>query len=413
MAQTSLGGFANKTSASIQQKSQPVAFLGMMGVFFLCGFLTALNELWVPYLKDLFDLSHTTASLVPVSFFIAFFIVSPIAGKVIDRVGYQRGIVFGLLITAVGCLLVFPAVSKYIYGLYLLAFFVVASGIAMLQVAANPYVAALGPEKTSPSRLNFAQSTNSLGTIIGPWVGAIFILGTVVTGATETNTSIVRFYSALACVLFCSAIIFAYLIKLPSIESVKTSPFDNEIVWNNRPLILGVLAIFLYVGAEVSVGTWLIVYFKSSFALQSGVITVGKIITFYWLGAFIGRLIGALLMNFIAAPKYLFINALMAITTIMISINSSGNIAMVSILAVGFFNSVMFPTIFAIALKGLGPMTNRGSGLLCQAIVGGAFIPVIQGTAADNFGIQLSFIVPMLCYLFVVWYALKGANQSA
>ena len=177
---------------------------------------------------------------------------------------------------------------------------------------------------------------------------------------------------------FCSAVIFAYLIKLPSIESVKTSPFDNEIVWNNRPLILGVLAIFLYVGAEVSVGTWLIVYFKSSLALQSGVITVGKIITFYWLGAFIGRLIGALLMNFIAAPKYLFINALMAITTIMISINSSGNIAMVSILAVGFFNSVMFPTIFAIALKGLGPMTNRGSGLLCQAIVGGAFIPVIQ-----------------------------------
>lgn len=416
MAQTSLEGFATKTSAGasagVQQKTQRIPFAGMMSLFFLCGFLTALNDIWVPYLKDAFDLSHTAASLVPTSFFFAYFIVSPIAGKMIDRVGYQNGIVFGLLTTALGCLLFFPAVAQHIYGLYLFAFFVVASGIAILQVAANPYVTALGPQKTSPSRLNLAQSTNSLGTTIGPWIGTLFILDTVISKATEINISIVTLYAVLACTLVCTAIIFAKLIKLPRIVAVEANQDNNQIVWSNRPLILGALAIFLYVGAEVSIGTWLVVYFKNSVVVGLDGISAGRMITFYWLGALIGRLIGALLMKYIAAPRYLSINALMAITTIMISINSSGNVAMVSILAVGFFNSIMFPTIFALALKGLGPMTNRGSGLLCQAIVGGAFIPVIQGAAADSLGIQLSFIVPMLCYIYIGWYALMGANKN-
>ena len=212
--------------------------------------------------------------------------------------------------------------------------------------------------------------------------------------------------------LVAAAAVFRF-IRLPVLAHVETKEDDSgDSVWNHRPLVLGALAIFLYVGGEVSIGSFLVNYFSESSIAGLSSAEAGEMVAYYWGAAMIGRLVGAALMNYIAATKYLAINALIAILMIVVSMNSTGDVAMWSILAVGFFNSIMFPTIFTMAVKGLGSMTSKGSGLVCQAIVGGALIPLVQGVAADSIGIQLSFIVPMLCYIYIGWYALRGADQD-
>ena len=387
------------------QQTQRFAFIAMTCLFFFWGFITVLNDILIPFLKDSFDLNYTQAMLVQFCFFGAYFIVSPFAGKLIDKVGYQQGIVLGLLTTASGCVLFYPSAQLNVYVLFLFAFFVLASGITILQVAANPYVAALGPDKTAASRLNLAQASNSLGTTVGPIIGAALILG----AATADASAVQGPYLILAALLLVVAIMFRF-IKLPRISSVESDEDSEASVWNHRSLVLGALAIFLYVGGEVSIGSFLVNYFAESSIGGLSHAEAGEMVAYYWGAAMIGRLVGAVAMNYVAPTKYLSLNALIAIVMIIVSMNTTGSLAMWSILAVGFFNSIMFPTIFTLAVKGLGSLTSKGSGLVCQAIVGGALIPLLQGVVADMVGIQLSFIVPMLCYIYIGWYALRGAE---
>jgi FHS family L-fucose permease-like MFS transporter len=389
------------------QGKQTFAFIAMTCLFFFWGFITVLNDILIPFLKESFDLNYTQAMLVQFCFFGAYFIVSPFAGRLIDKVGYQQGIVIGLLTTAAGCCLFYPSASLHLYPLFLFGFFVLASGITVLQVAANPYVAALGPEKTAASRLNLAQAANSFGTTVGPIVGAALILGVVAADASAVQGP----YLMIAGLLVAAALVFRS-IKLPVLTHVESEEKAEGSVWEHRHLVLGALAIFLYVGGEVSIGSFLVNYFSESTIGGLSTAEAGEMVAYYWGAAMIGRLIGAVLMNYVADTKYLAVDALIAIVMIVVSMNTSGSVAMWSILAVGFFNSIMFPTIFTLAVKGLGSMTSKGSGFVCQAIVGGALIPLVQGVAADTMGIQLSFIVPMLCYIYIGWYALNGAQRA-
>ena len=409
MAGPTAGNSTAKAAEGQEQGTQTFAFIAMTCLFFFWGFITVLNDILIPFLKESFDLNYTQAMLVQFCFFGAYFIVSPFAGRLIDKVGYQQGIVLGLLTTAAGCILFYPSASFHVYGLFLFAFFVLASGITILQVAANPYVAALGPEKTAASRLNLAQAANSLGTTVGPIIGAALILGVVAADASAVQGP----YLMIAGLLIAAALVFRN-IKLPKLAHVEATGEESEgNIWEHRSLVLGALAIFLYVGGEVSIGSFLVNYFSESSIAGMSTADAGEMVAYYWGAAMIGRLFGAVLMNYVAATKYLAVNALIAIIMIIVSMNSTGDVAMWSILAVGFFNSIMFPTIFTLAVKGLGSMTSKGSGLVCQAIVGGALIPLVQGVAADSIGIQLSFIVPMLCYIYIGWYALNGAEVNA
>jgi len=409
-----MAGSTQETSSATVANGQPqgkqtFAFIAMTCLFFFWGFITVLNDILIPFLKESFDLNYTQAMLVQFCFFGAYFIVSPFAGRIIDKVGYQQGIVLGLLTTASGCLLFYPSAGFHSYALFLFAFFVLAAGITVLQVAANPYVAALGSEKTAASRLNLAQAANSFGTTVGPLVGSALILGVVATDASAVQMP----YVMLGGLLVAAALVFRS-IKLPVLEHVESQESDSDdSVWNYRHLVLGALAIFLYVGGEVSIGSFLVNYFSEESIAGLSTADAGEMVAYYWGAALIGRLVGAALMNYIAATKYLAVNALIAMVMILVSMNTTGNVAMWSILAVGFFNSIMFPTIFTLAVNGLGSMTSKGSGLVCQAIVGGALVPLIQGFAADTVGIQMSFAVPLVCYIYIGWYALRGAQVKA
>ena len=409
-----MAGSTQETSSATVANGQPqgkqtFAFIAMTCLFFFWGFITVLNDILIPFLKESFDLNYTQAMLVQFCFFGAYFIVSPFAGRIIDKVGYQQGIVLGLLTTASGCLLFYPSAGFHSYALFLFAFFVLAAGITVLQVAANPYVAALGSEKTAASRLNLAQAANSFGTTVGPLVGSALILGVVAADATAVQMP----YVMLGGLLVAAALVFRS-IKLPVLEHVESQESDSDdSVWNYRHLVLGALAIFLYVGGEVSIGSFLVNYFTEESIAGLSTADAGEMVAYYWGAALIGRLVGAALMNYIAATKYLAVNALIAMVMILVSMNTTGSVAMWSILAVGFFNSIMFPTIFTLAVNGLGSMTSKGSGLVCQAIVGGALVPLIQGFAADTVGIQMSFAVPLVCYIYIGWYALRGAQVKA
>ena len=409
-----MAGSTQETSSATVANGQPqgkqtFAFIAMTCLFFFWGFITVLNDILIPFLKESFDLNYTQAMLVQFCFFGAYFIVSPFAGRIIDKVGYQQGIVLGLLTTASGCLLFYPSAGFHSYALFLFAFFVLAAGITVLQVAANPYVAALGSEKTAASRLNLAQAANSFGTTVGPLVGSALILGVVATDASAVQMP----YVMLGGLLVAAALVFRS-IKLPVLEHVESQESDSDdSLWNYRHLVLGALAIFLYVGGEVSIGSFLVNYFSEESIAGLSTADAGEMVAYYWGAALIGRLVGAALMNYIAATKYLAVNALIAMVMILVSMNTTGSVAMWSILAVGFFNSIMFPTIFTLAVNGLGSMTSKGSGLVCQAIVGGALVPLIQGLAADTVGIQMSFAVPLVCYIYIGWYALRGAQVKA
>jgi FHS family L-fucose permease-like MFS transporter len=438
----------NTTATAVggqQPETQKFAFVAMTCLFFFWGFITVLNDILIPFLKESFDLNYTQAMLVQFCFFGAYFIVSPLANRLIDKIGFQYGIVVGLLTTALGCLLFFPSADLNVYVLFLGSLFVLGSGITILQVAANPYVAALGPEKTAASRLNAAQFANSAGTYVGPIVGTSLILGAAAADASAVQIP----YLVMAGVLTAAALLFR-VISLPKLTHVEADNgveqdslmthllFSGAIILamafglttvagiivvaafaynlvgfrQHRQMVLGALAIFLYVGGEVSIGSFLVNYFVDSSIAGMEIAEAGEMVAYYWGAAMVGRFIGAIIMYYVSSTKYLAVNALIAILMIVVSMNTSGSVAMWSILAVGFFNSIMFPTIFTLAVKGLGSMTSKGSGLVCQGIVGGALIPVVQGVAADSIGIQLSFIVPMLCYIYIGWYALKGADQN-
>lgn len=412
---------APTTAAGNSSGNNHFAFAAMTSLFFIWGFITALNDILIPHLKAAFDLSYVQAMLVQFCFFGAYFVVSPLAGKLIQRIGYIRGIISGLLTMAVGCLLFYPAAGLHTYGLFLLGLFVLASGITILQVSANPYVAILGSERTAASRLNLAQAINSLGHTLAPLFGAALIFGAM-HGAPATEAvqaSAVQLpYLILAAAVIVTAIGFRFL-RLP--ELVQTTPVAgakqaaaaSDNIWQQRHLVFGALAIFLYVGAEVAIGSFLVNYFAEPAIAGLSVQQAAQLVSYYWGGAMLGRFAGALLMRWIKPARLLAFNAVAAVLLLALTMQSQGDLAVWSVLAVGLFNSIMFPTIFTLAIAGLGTLTSRGSGLLCQAIVGGAVLPVLQGLVADLASVQLSFIVPLLAYFYIGWYALAGSQPRA
>lgn len=426
------------------------------------GFLTSLNDILVPHLKAAFQLRHWQAQLVQFFFFGAYFAMSFPAGLIIKKIGYQRGIITGLSLMGLGCLLFYPASIVKVYGLFLLALFVLASGITILQVAANPYVAIVGPAHTSASRLNLAQGFNSLGHTIAPLFGAWLILQNQEVVDVETVQGP---YILIALALFALAGIFMFL-KLPSIqfEESQKSGFDLR---RYPHLLLGAIAIFCYVGAEITIGSHLVEYFKLEKVLGLDAKTAGNYVALYWGGAMIGRFMGAIylsdmvnglkksltmlafpvlafmivffinvmrgidtamafqfllvmLLNFTAfflgksiPSRLLAVFALCNMLLLLVTINTSGHLALWSILAIGLFNSIMWSNIFTLAIDKLGAHTSYGSSLLVMMIVGGAVIPVLQGLAADSaLGVQNSFVVPLAAYAYLVFYGWKGYKTA-
>jgi len=349
------------------------------------------------------------------------------AGALIRRIGYQRGAVTGLLIAAAGCALFYPAAQSG-YALFLFAFFVLASGITILQVAANPYVTVLGPARTASSRLTLTQAFNSLGTTIGPALGGVLILSAATIGAdqlaamsaveqaaykAQEAATVQGPYLALAAALAILAVLFA-LARLPKINHdegpAAAAVAGKGSAWSYRHLVLGAVAIFVYVGGEVSIGSFLVNFLGESHIAGLDHAAAAKYVSMYWGGALIGRFIGFAVMRYVSPGKTLAFNALGAIALVLLATFAQGSVAMWAIIAVGLFNSIMFPTIFSMALHGLGRHTGQGSGILCMAIVGGAIVPFIQGAMADSIGLQISFLVPAACYLFILFFGVKYAG---
>jgi len=374
-------------------------------LFFAWGFLTAINDILLPHLKNLFTLSYVEAGLVQFCFFGAYFLVGIPAGLLIERVGNRKGIVFALGIMALGCFLFFPAARLISYPLFLGALFVLASGIVILQTAANPFVALLGSEETAAQRLNLSQAFNSLGHTIAPSLAAWFILRDTEGLSQAALADAVRVpYVFLGFALAAFGLIFM-VVKLP-VPGVSTKAHLKPL--EQRHLVLGIAAIFFYVGAEVSVGSFLVNYFGTE---RVGGITperAGYLVSFYWGAAMLGRFAGTAVMAFIKPQRLLMINALCAIALLFITMTSSGQVALWSVLAIGLFNSIMFPNIFTLAIAKLGDATSRGAGLLVMAIFGGALLPLLQGYVADTVSISASFLVPMVGYAYVAFYGWRG-----
>jgi len=424
------------SSAQAAEKNPYFGSLTILtSLFFIWGFITCLNDILIPHFKAVFTLNYTEAMLVQFCFFTAYFVVSVPSGYLVEKIEYKGGIIAGLSIAGVGCLLFYPAAGQHSYPLFLAALFVLASGITLLQVAANPYVTILGKPETASSRLTMTQAFNSLGTTIAPYFGALLILATAVKSTEEIKllnpdelsayqsaqaAAVQNPYLLLAAVLFFIAVIFA-MIKLPDIKATgqqsanvekATSDDDHDSAWGYKHLVLGALGIFVYVGGEVSIGSFLINFLGEPAIAGLAEQEAGKYVSFYWGGAMIGRFVGAAVMQKILPGKVLTFNAVMAAALVLMAIFGSGHFAMWTILSVGLFNSIMFPTIFSLAVSGLGKHAGQGSGLLCAAIVGGAILPVVQGLFADRIGIQTAFFIPVLCYCYIAYYGWRGYKFS-
>ncbi|MDG1811422.1 MAG: sugar MFS transporter [Polaribacter sp.] len=431
-------------------KSYKSAFIFLTSLFFLWGFITVLVDSLIPRLKDVFEMSYAKTVLVQFAFFVAFFVFSLPAGFILSKIGYKKGIVLGLVTMAIGCLLFYPAAEYRMFPVFLVGYFTLAGGITVLQVAANPFVALLGSEEGASSRLNLSQAFNSLGTTIAPVVGALFLLSDSVKSSEEiavlSEVEKSKYYIAEAAtvqtpflfiagfILFLAlAFVFTKLPKLIE-ESPKGGYFK---LLKNKLMLMGALGIFVYVGAEVAIGSFLVNYFYDSglapivaenetmmniansiastfnktFTDSDPKSLLGIFVIFYWGGAMIGRFVGAYLTKIMSPGKVLSIFASLAIAMILISINTVGLVSMWSILAVGLFNSIMFPTIFTLSLEGLGDLKAQASGLLCMAIVGGAIIPFVFGSLIDGFGFKTAFILTIICYGYILYFGRFKAKK--
>ena len=387
-------------------KNYIVPLIILTSLFFMWGFLTVLNDVLIPYLKNVFELNYTQALLIQFCFFAAYGVCSIPAGIVVKKLGYQYGIVVGLTIAAAGCFMFILAANALVYPVFLGALFVLAAGITLLQVSANPYVALLGPSETAPRRLTLTQAFNSAGAYLGPIIGAALILGAVADTASGAD-AVKMPYARLGIALLVLAVIFIF-VKLPKIEESDAIEGSYGDALNFKHLLLGVVAIFVYVGAEVSIGSLIINFLGEPHIAGLGEEEAAKYVANYWGLALIGRFVGVALMFFVAGHIMLMINGLAAIALLAVVIFTGGDSAWMALIAVGFFNSLMFPTIFSLAIAKLGPLASRGSGLLCTAIIGGAFIPLLQGFIADTVNLQISFVIPMICYAFIAYYGFKG-----
>ncbi|MDZ5459805.1 L-fucose:H+ symporter permease [Azohydromonas lata] len=430
-ASTSTASSAPGASAAMPSYTVPLAVLTLL--FFIWGFITALNDILIPHLRAVFTLSYVQAMLIQFCFFAAYLVMSVPAGLLVKRLGYKRGIIVGLTVAGLGCLLFTPAASRAAYPLFLGALFVLASGITLLQVAANPYVTVLGRPETASSRLNLTQAFNSLGTTLAPFVGSLLILAVAVKPAEELQrmdaaqraayaaqqaSSVQTPYVALALVLFAIAVVIA-LSRLPRIEEPAVpaeAPPDaggavyhqRDSAWQYRHLVLGALGIFLYVGAEVSIGSFLVNFMGQPEVAGLPEEVAARWLSLYWGGAMVGRFVGAAVLKKVRPGRLLAFNALVVTALLLLAMFTAGPAAMWALLAIGLFNSIMFPTLFSLAIEGLGRHTGEGSGVVCMAIVGGAIVPVVMGFFADRIGLLHAFFVPALCYLYIAWYGLKG-----
>ena len=429
------------------------AFVLVTSLFFTWGFLTVLVDSPISRFREIFTLSYFESGLVQFAFFGAYFLLSIPAGFILTRIGYQKGIILGLTTMAAGCFLFYPAASFRTFGIFMLGYFVLAGGMTILQVAANPYVAALGSEETSSSRLILSQAFNSLGTALAPSVGAIYFLSDKILSKEEIElldlesreiyylseaSAVQGPFIFFGCFLLAIALVF-FFIKLPSLMPEKENGTYLDVI-NQKNLIYGVFGIFFYVGAEVTIGSYLVNYFLDmnlvdsikNNSIMNSIATFfkhdifvlldngdykysnkavfGLFVTFYWSGAMVGRFIGSYLTKIFQAGRVLSFFALIAIFLIFLSAISNGLISMWSILAIGLFNSIMFPTIFTLSLNGLSNLKPKGSGLLCTGIVGGAIIPPLYGLLTDFMGFKFSLIVLSLCYLYIANFGRTNSN---
>lgn len=396
-------------------------------LFFIWGFLTSLNDILIPHLKAIFDLNYAQVMLVQFAFFTSYAIFGYPSGKVVEWIGYQRTMVVGLFTMALGAILFIPAADLPSYPLFLAALIVLAAGMTALQVSANPYVTVLGPPQTASSRLNLAQAFNSLGTTVGPPLGGFLILKgaeklvenvkamspAAVHAYRQQQAATVKMpYIVFTLVLVLVGLAIAWY-KFPRIDTTKDfRPMKEggkkDSIWRYPHVVLGAVGIFVYVGAEVSIGSFLINYFGQSYIAGLTALAAANFVPFYWGGAMVGRFVGSALLQKIKTHMLVTLCAIVAMVLTLTSMISFGHVAMWSILAVGLFNSILFPSIFTLGIAEMGPLTGEASGLLVIAIVGGAVIPEIQGVLADHIGIHHAFLVPVLCYMFIAYYGWKG-----
>ncbi|MDR6672126.1 sugar MFS transporter [Xanthomonas sp. 1678] len=400
-------------------------------IFFTWGGLTSLNDVLIPHLKAVFQMNYAQSMLIQFTFFGAYFLMSLPAGAVVARVGYKSSIVIGLVVAAIGAAMFYPAARLPSYPLFLTALFVLASGITLLQVAANPYISLIGNPDKAPSRLNFAQALNSLGTTIFPLlIGPLILAGAVLSadkiaamsaleqaayrGAQAQSVQVP--YLLLAGGLLLLAV-FVLVMRIPSLREDDAGSVESHHSFGDAlrqsHLLWGVVAIFMYVGAEVSIGSFLINYISGPTTGGLTEATASRYLAFYWGGAMVGRFAGAALLQVIPARKLLAAFAGVASLLLIVTMISTGHVAMWSVIAIGLFNSIMFPTIFTVAIERLGPLTSKASSLLIMGIVGGALVPLAQGALADVVGIQHAFVIPLLCYAYILWYGLRGSRLSA
>ena len=403
-------------------------------LFFMWGFLTCLNDILIPRLKGIFELNYAQVMMVQFCFFSSYFVFAQPAGWLVDWRGYKQTMVIGLLVMAAGAMLFLPAASLASFGIFLTALVILAAGMTCLQVAANPYVTSLGPENTAASRLNFSQGFNSLGTTIAPFVGGALILGGIQIAPEKLHSlsaalqqayraqqaSSVRLpYLGIALTLGFLAVALA-LLKMPPMVTHPTQDFRagahdqtesvHDTIWHHPWLLMAAAGIFLYVGAEVSIGSFLVNYFGLPQIMSLSPQTAAKFVGLYWGGAMIGRFIGSAVLQRVSTGLVLGCAAVVAGLLVVTSMLTHGPTAMWAIIAVGLFNSVMFPNIFTIGLWNLGPLTSKGSGLLVMSILGGALLPLLEGHVADRIGVQHAFFIPVLCYVFIACFGFAARN---
>ncbi len=399
----------------------------VMGLFFIFGGITSLNDVIIPKLKELFTLNYTQAMLVQFCFFTAYAVIGIPAARLVKRLGYMRGAVAGLLTMLAGCLLFIPASQTAIYGVFLLALFVLASGVVIVQVVANPLISMLGKPATTHSRLTFAQAFNSLGTTIFPYAGSILILGGLATVSADTlsgaeldayrtaeSQAIVHGYLGLAVVLaLVAGAVWMFRNALPAEKHEESTGLAGLDLLKRPRFGLGALCIFLYVGAEVAIGSLIVSYLRQPHVMGLEELAAGKMITLYWGGAMVGRFVGSAVLRIVSPGKVLAGVAIGAIVLLGLSTATSGAVAGYSLLAIGLMNSIMFPTVFSLACEKLGSRAADGSGIINVAIFGGAVVPLLTGMIADATGsLATGLILPAACYAVIAyfgWYARKPA----
>jgi FHS family L-fucose permease-like MFS transporter len=398
----------------------------LASLFFIWGFITVINNTLLPHLRSVFDLDYTRTTLIESIWFIAYFVASIPSAKLIEAFGYKRSLVIGLIVMAVGAVLMVPASMIPSYWFVVVALFIIASGITLLQVAANPYVAVIGPPETASSRLNLVQAFNSMGTTLAPLFGGYLILGRSISGTAKPGTvltpaerladaqSVQLPYLICAGVLVLLAIAIA-LFKLPEMSGetrrVSREERHRHSLWRHRNLVFGVPAIFIYLIAEIGVANLFINFISRP---DIGNLTheqASNYLFVLWGGMMVGRFVGSWLMQRVRAETVLAWFSVGAFVVMLLTVYTSGAVAMWALIAVGLFHSIMFPTIFTLGIRGLGPLTEEGSGLLIMAIAGGALV-VVQGWLADRYGLQASFLLTVACELYTLFYALWGSRPT-